>query len=88
MLHMSEMCWPRYHSRVVYLELLWGFPQSEMAEAVLPDGSVPVAGGEVKGDGVFSAENPNKTALQHDVPKGPAVPPWLISTLQWGPQVP
>ena len=55
---------------------------------MLPDGSVPVAGGEAKDDGFFSAENPNKTTLQHDVPKVPAVPPWPISALQWGPQVP
>ena len=43
----------------MYLELFWGFPQLETAEAVLPDGSVPVAGGEAKDDGFFSAESPN-----------------------------
>lgn len=66
---------------------LLGLP-SEMAEAVLPGGSAPVAGREAKDDAFFSAENPNKTALQHDVPKVPAVAPWPISALQWGPQVP
>lgn len=37
--------------------------------------SAPVAGREAKDDAFFSAENPNKTALQHDVPK----------SLQWLP---
>lgn len=65
----------------MYLELFWGFPQLETAEAVLPDGSMLVAGGEAKDDGFFSAESPNKTTLQHDIPKVPAVPPWPISAL-------